>query len=303
MNASGASSTWTFRNSFAPFTSPESDESDDSPIYVESEEYPEPDMAFINELIEHIERNLPALEARKLLMREYARCGWFEAGRDIAQEIFKIDPSKVDATIYTLESSAASWWRDHPNGKGKGKQKEQGLKKKGKGKGKEKQMNPQEKDVNQMPSIPTWRPSLWTVTSPIDTARELESGYIAFLAKAAKLQQDIKDMRELKSMRDLGCEKHGPDTAQLASGKISTVLAVKPLGLVRLVSRAMVAQGKDNPEKCLDIVVRDFGDVISWVRNTDDGREDIRETLVKRVRLFGFIISLSVMCREPRDMF
>ncbi|KAK4697507.1 hypothetical protein P7C71_g578, partial [Lecanoromycetidae sp. Uapishka_2] len=74
-----------------------SEDSDDESVECDESIDSEPDITLINELIEYIERNPPALEARKLLMEQYADCGWLNAANETAQEILKTDPADAGA--------------------------------------------------------------------------------------------------------------------------------------------------------------------------------------------------------------
>ena len=81
------------------------------------------------------------------------------------------------------------------------------------------------------------------------------------------------------------CDKHIPDLEALVAGRLTTVTRVPPPGSARAVARLMEA----NPDRALDIAVRDLTDMSRWLRSSGCqpatlDNNTIREALAKRVR-------------------
>lgn len=62
-----------------------------------------PDLTLLNELYEEIDRNPPALEARKVLARQCYEAGWLDAARDALQQLRRFDASALKDEIWTKD--------------------------------------------------------------------------------------------------------------------------------------------------------------------------------------------------------
>ncbi|KAL8796360.1 MAG: hypothetical protein Q9195_001267 [Heterodermia aff. obscurata] len=259
--------------------------------------YPEPDVALIGELLEDIERNPPAQEARVLLMQQYATCGWHDAACDEAHQVLNIDPSVYEAQTYLWTHTAG---QREVGGGGK----EEG---EGKGKGRAKSVQPdtnskaKERDSKglqrQRGQAPEWRPKLIPITSPKGSLQELEDGYVALLKNANLLLQEMKFLKDLKAPN---CENAISDLSAITQGRMSNVVKTKTLKGIKAVADEILSKSKTSEQSGLDIAMNDLADVAWWSRdlgNCGDSsytsknadrdhseQEEVRKALVQRVK-------------------
>ncbi|MCJ1411061.1 hypothetical protein MMC19_005149 [Ptychographa xylographoides] len=218
-----------------------------------------PDMALINELYEEISLRPPALEARKLLIEQYAAVGWTEAAADAAYELLKLDPFDVDAIAFLDTYRSATKTEPSPT------------------------------PAPVSPS--TAKRQLLVTLDPenLDPAKEdLTAGYEALRIRAKALQKQVRVLRDVQLQNGIvsRCDKHIPDLVALAGGRVSSVVRVRPPISARAVARTMEA----DPDQALDVAVKDLGDMTRWLRSPDNAstlsdNDTVREALAKRVRV------------------
>ena len=92
---------WSDPSSVSDHESVESEDIHDDRVEAK---YPEADLTLISELLENVERNPPAQEARTLLMQHYAICGWHDAAEEEAHLILNIDSCVKEAQIYLKDT-------------------------------------------------------------------------------------------------------------------------------------------------------------------------------------------------------
>ncbi|KAF7507278.1 hypothetical protein GJ744_010712 [Endocarpon pusillum] len=269
-----------------------SDESGDKQDDGEEMPYLEPDLVFIGELLEDIERSPPALEARLLLMQSYAGCGWHKAAKEEAHQVLAIDGSIEAAQIYLGDRCKASLRRDNggENRKATAKPASTGTKSKVTG-----------KDAtelrHQRAQPPTWRPRLVEITSEAVSLQELEDGYVALMKNAQLL---LGEMKLLEDLNVPHCEEQILDLAAMAEGQVSSVVRARRLQSLKTVAEAIVADSTDGFQNGLNTAVKDLDDVARWLREpkdtaeasgkdksrstSNDDQDEIREALVKRAK-------------------
>ena len=255
--------------------------------------FPDPDMTLIGELIEHIERSPPALEACKVLMHQYLTCGWFAAAREMAQEVLKLDSSDTEARVCLDDRPARTEGKGEGKGKGKGKGKGV-VERKGKAKatigqaksdGKSKKTEGQgERDAS------AWQPTVSPIPDPAAALRDLEEGYASLLTNVRLLQRETKLLHDIGGMRALRREGHLLDLAALSQGKVSRVVREKPLESVKVVARAIMKEQKSVSNLGLDVAFKDLEEMVKWLTKSDEGKavaaddyDAVRDALVKRV--------------------
>ena len=258
---------------------------------VTADDFYDPDMELIEELLEHIDRKPPAQQAHKMLMEQYIRCGWVEAAEQHAREILKVDPHNTESlhSLGKLEKIRTRKSRSEVKGKDKADQRmeigEAGphwARMKGKTSG-----------TAAEPGIGAWRPSLSPISSPESSLQELEEGYVALLEKARALQKETELLKNLKGMRPLIGDKHIVDLTALVQGRISSVLKGESLDSAKDVVETMMAKLDDDWNGGLVILIKDLQNVVQYWSNSrknprasppsHDG-DDIRTILIKRVR-------------------
>ena len=257
----------------------------------------EPDMSLLNELYEEIERNPPAIEARKLLIEQYMAAGWGEAAHDAAQELSQLAPGDSEAVALLLL-----------------------LKDSGKQNAPPPAYTPSTPSPRPSPSRTSFMRRGFRASSPSLPKnkelgkKQLLEGYEALLDQAKSLLRETTLLRDLTKQNDepattstgssilnvLGSffsssrkkdnsvsqrfEKHIPDLVAIADGRVSSVVRVRQPASVRTVSRAMEAK----PDEAVDIAFKDLEDMARWLSspsNTDSplDNDGVREALVKRV--------------------
>lgn len=261
------------------------DDSDETP-------YLEPDLALISELLENIERNPLAPEARLLLMQQYAMCGWYDAAKEQARRVLEIDPTAKEAQEYLDDPRKLSLRGADEAGSGKANAKP------ARSDIKFKEDHGEAANFGRLgPQSPTWRPSLFPILSPVESLRELEDGYIALLESANLC---LTKARLLKILKAPDYEEQISDLEALKNGQISSTLRLKPLGGVQVVAEAIVADSTDGCQNGLNAAVKDLKDLTKWLRKSEcsaessskgksrsngkDDQDQLREALLKRVK-------------------
>ena len=268
-----------------------SDESEDIQDQSEGELPSAPDIALISELLESIERSPLGQEARILLMQHYAVCGWHDAAKEEAHRILKISPTAKEAQIY-LENRSKVKLRgsdEARNRKGGARPSKNGIKSK-KNRGEATDFR------QQSAQAPTWRPTVFPITSKAASLQELEDGYVALLENAKVCLKETKVLRDLKAPN---CESSISDLEALVKGRVSSVVRLEPPEGVKVVAEAIVADSRDGGQNGLNAAVKDLEDLARWCRKSDspegsgkgksrwtgnDDEDTIREALVKRVK-------------------
>ena len=254
------------------------------------------DMTLLNDLYDEIERNPPALEARRLLIQQCMDAGWVDAARDAIRAYLDLDP--YDEEILSMEEflfedgSTRSQSHHIPT-----------------------------------PAGPPPRPPPPSIPVDIEEAQlELLRGYNALRTKAAKLLREtclVKDLAKqheplvpvpektgkgkgisfmnlLKNQVFSASKKkeasisprfdvHIQNLTDITDGRISSVVRVRQPGSAQAVARAM----EKNPERAVDIAIGDLEDMARWLRS-QSGHPDndaVREALVKRVGMLSSALS------------
>ncbi|PMD54292.1 uncharacterized protein K444DRAFT_540580 [Hyaloscypha bicolor E] len=215
------------------------------------------DMTLLNDLYDEIDRNPPALEARRLLIQQCMEAGWVDAARDAIRAYLDLDP--YDEEILSMEEflfeddSTRSQSHHIPT-----------------------------------PAGPPPRPPPPSVPVDIEEAQlELLRGYNALRTKAAKLLREtcLKKEASISPRFDV----HIQNLTDITDGRISSVVRVRQPGSAQAVARAM----EKNPERAVDIAIGDLEDMARWLRS-QSGHPDndaVREALVKRVGMLSSALS------------
>ncbi len=255
---------------------------------------PTPDLALISELLENIERSPLSQEAHVLLMQHYAMCGWLDAAEEEAHRVLKIEPTAKEAQKYLEDLRKAKLRGSDEAGNRKGK---------GKANQSNKDINSKRKPGQSTNSrqksaqAPTWRPSLFPITSKEASLQELEDRYVALLEGARLCLSETKLLKDLKIPN---FENQISDLEALAKGQVNSVVRTKPLEGVKVVAEAIVADNKNGGQNGLNAAVKDLEDLARWCRMSEDSagtsrngkgkstdnddQDRIREALVKRVK-------------------
>jgi len=244
------------------------------------------DMLFIGDLYEAIDRNPPAIEARKILIQHFVRFKWFDTAAESIQELLTLSPFDKDAILWSEVISR------HQN----------------------KPPRPRE----QVPKSTTSESKVQINKNMDETKLELQQGYVALRSKAAKLLRETHLICELASKNDDGelinsrdkgkarvstptteemkddtfsarFENHVRNLTALVNGKISTVTQVQQPGSARAVARDM----EGSPHRAVDIAVADLDGMARWLQSTKIAisGDDLRDSLVKRVEALSTALS------------
>ncbi len=243
------------------------------------EDYPDPDIALISDLIEHISRNHWAVEAREILMQQYNTCGWFSGAKEVAQDILELDAFNRKANA-CLDA-------DLERNTGTVKAKAQG--------GSSKQVDGKVPTGEMKTS---WKPSVFSISSPSSALRKLEEGYTDLLKRARLLHEQTKLMHDLKGMDLKGSDGHILDIAALAQGKVSHVVRTEPLTSVKDVAKAMTAECENRGGSGFDVVYKDLEGVVKKLSREfgeartllDDNYDTLRDALTQRVSSFKALV-------------
>lgn len=238
----------------------------------------EPDLALVAELCETIDRQPPAIEARKLLVQHYLAVGWNDAAKDSILELNRLSPQ--DEEIRT-------WVKGFIVPPEKSTPKPPPPKKTG-------------TRIALSNSKPVVRPAdlLQGDQERAKVKQDLIEGLKKFRIRASVLLSDTRLLGKLQphTKQKLQSLNHVDELQALAEGRITTVLRSRQDSSspnndstpqpqsVRAVAREMSA--KSQPE-ALQFVVTDFSNIVGWqrARQGDSPDDDaIRDTLVKRIR-------------------
>lgn len=217
----------------------------------------DPDMSLINELFEEITRSPPGIEARKVLIQQFIQVGWIEAAYDATTELLILVPHDTEAKAFL-------------------------------------ELFPNDENNQDAPPPPAYTttpkpiPQRTPVELPDDLIRgqaSLGKDYEALRSRAKALLSEMRLLRDLhqqqKGSTPSSLDKHIPDLAGLADGRITSTVRPKQPGSARFVARAMEAE----PQRAVDIAANDLTDMARWLRSSTELDDDgVREALAKRVK-------------------
>jgi hypothetical protein len=220
------------------------------------------DLSLINELYEEIDRNPPAIEARKILIQQLLEATWDEGAKDAVEELLTLVPSDPEAIAWAKALCI--------------------------------------EDVVPKVSPAAVEPVDSQSLLPEDTElakSELLQAYEDLQAEARKLQKEIASLQVLTNARKSNIkggelirtrfDAHYHNLTALGEGRISTILRSQQLRSGRSVARDMEA----NPEKAVDIAFSDLENLADWLKNPSNSppvdSDGVREALVKRVRVLA----------------
>ena len=253
--------------------------------------YPDPDIALIGELIEHISRNPSVVEAREILLQQYNACGWFSGAKEVAENILKLDPFNWEANACLdadLERSAGSVKTNAEVGNPK-------------------QMNGKAPTGKESTS---WKPSVSPIPSPSSALRELEEGYNGLLKRARILHEQAKLWHEITGMDFNGSEEHVLGIAMLAQGKLSLVVRTEPPTSVKDIAKAMTTKSEKGDRSGFDIAYEDLERVVKKLSgiagearaSLDDNYDMLRDALIKRVSSLKAMVPENVKMLADRAL-
>jgi hypothetical protein len=252
----------------------------------------EPDMTLLAELYEEIERNPPAIQARKLLVEQYIAAGWMDAVRDAVQELMLICKDE-EITHWDLafcrvgstqspppySSASASASATASNSTSAATQNSTYRRK-----------NP--------PVPPANLPS--NLRDLHGEKQNLIESYNAFRIKAKAILRDAHLLRSLRQRKGLPIknENHVDNLAALADGRITTVLQGLSPPVDQTTSgttpppdsaRAVARKIKAKPGNALDLAISDLEGMALWLRSASSqpggiDNDALRELLAKRVK-------------------
>jgi hypothetical protein len=245
---------------------------------------PEIDMAFISELLEEIERNPPALEARKIIIQQYMEVGWFDAAGDGIQQLLLLDPDDMEAPLW------AEIVLQH--------------------------------DLPPPPSQKATRapPPEVQLNADLDLAKlELQQGYKALRERAEKLLREACLIRDVALRNDepysvnskgkmkapwssyfivpekkeneftARFQNHIHNLTEMVDGKVSAAARVRQPRSARAVAGEM----EESPHKAVEIAITDLKDMAGWLRSPTShstAEDDLREALAKRVQALSTVL-------------
>jgi hypothetical protein len=222
-------------------------------------------MALINELLDAIEGNHPAIQARILLMKQWINAGWLDAARDTAQELLRLDPTNSEAR-QVLQENGGTQAPPSPNATT--------------GRPSEASHSHSRRGTPQLLRLPR--------TSEEQAAMELElaEAYKAIRGRAGILLREAHLMSDLQGKPLPDNHATVRDLKRLADGRISSVVLKAPPSSVRALAKAMEA----DRSRALDVLLEDLSYVIFWLRSSSStvvDNDSVRETLAKRIRTLG----------------
>jgi hypothetical protein len=247
----------------------------------------EPDMTLLAELYEEIERNPPAIQARKLLVEQYINAGWMDAVCDAVQDLYLLckdeevmqwelvfcrDNSAQPPLHAPASSSASNVHSTTASG------------------------------LHQRPRNPAVAPAILSTSARglNEQKQDLVHGYTSFKTRAKALFRDASLLRGLRLQKRLPIrnDTYVDDLEALAAGRITTVLksssgpfnqaptnTSRPPDSARAVARRMSA----NPENALNLAISDLEAMAKWLRSAGNqpsimDNDTLRELLAKRVK-------------------
>jgi hypothetical protein len=251
------------------------------------------DMSLIEALYEEIERNPPAIQARKLLVEQYILAGWNDAVRESVQEL---------KTLCNNDEEVDHWSRAFcqsiPT------QPPQAYSSASASNSAFAAPEPSTRRLRNPPVPPTTLP---TSSRELNIEKQnLIQGYKAFQRRTQRLLRDTQLLSSFRKQRGLsrGPDLHVEDLEALARGEITTVLkgqptpsnetstsGTRPPDSARAVARKMSAE----PENAFSLVMSDLEAMANWLRSTGNkpgpgnlpttmDNDMLRELLAKRVR-------------------
>lgn len=247
----------------------------------------DPDMALIGELLEEIQRNAPAIQARKLLVEHYVSVGWLDAALDNVKELSTLVPKDPDITQFleilqkkpelpvpataTLPSSASAkkqslivtekrvW--DPKLGRYKTTKEQQAVPKSPK-------LKPIEIDGNLEPA-----------------RQELARGYQALQAKTGYIFTNLLHLQSLQKKAGLQPSKNFAKVQSIVDGQGTALLTKNggPPGSARSVARTI----KEQPDQATIVAITDLENTLTWMSKASEAKtliahDEIRDALVKR---------------------
>jgi hypothetical protein len=209
-----------------------------------------PDLTLFNELYEEIEKNPPAIEARKLLVRQCYEAGWMDAAQDALKELRVFDPSAL---------KEESWAKNLLKTINKSKPKKP------------------EKLPYKAPSTPEELEA---------QKQELIQGYEKLQLQAKKMLHETRLLSNLANSSPNTETKsrfssHEPDLNALINGRVHSILKKRQPGPIRITARQMELSSS----QALSLATSDLENVARWLRshsNTTANNDPIREAVVKR---------------------
>lgn len=213
-----------------------------------------PDLTLFNELYEEIENNPPAIEARKLLIRQCYEAGWMDAARDALQELRVFDPSAL---------KEESWAKNL--------------------------LKTLNRPTTKKPEKPPYKPPS-TPEELESQKQELIKGYQNLQLRAKKMLHETRLLSNLANSTSSPELKSRfsalePDLNALINGRVHSILKKRQPGPARVIARQMEL----SPSKATDIAASDLEAVARWLRShspnfTPANNDPIREALVKRAQ-------------------
>lgn len=224
----------------------------------------------IAEIWDEIERNPPAIKARRILIQQWIKIGCIEAAKHAAQELLQIEPSD---SIAQQTLGGASGREPNP------------APKLHKAIGKTKANLPSSTIQHRSPqllAVPE------TAQERTVMEKKLVDGYqtLAIRAKVllqeARLVQGLLPCGNIESLLDAQII---PDLKALVDGRLYAVVSAEIPQGVRAVARTMDAER----DRALEIAVADLVTMAQWIRSTEDicsgaSIESIRDRLSKRAK-------------------
>ena len=255
------------------------------------ENYPDPDIALISELMEHISRDPSAVEAREILMQQYNACGWFSGAKEVAEDILALDAFNRAANACLdadLERNAGSV---KANAEG----------------GNTKQINGKA-PMGKMST--NWKPSVFPISSPSSALGKLEEGYTVLLNRARILHEQAKLWHGLKEIDSKDSEVHLLDIATLAEGRVGHVVRTEPVTSVKDVAKAMTIQSEKGGKSGFDIAYEDLEGVVKKLSRgsgdartlLDDDYDTLRDALIKRASSLRALVPEGVKMLADRAL-
>lgn len=247
------------------------DEVNDDEVLVRQE----PDLEYIRELLEHIDRDPFAHLTHLLLMQHYNACGWYDAAEEYAQQALKVNPSTEEALQYIKirrqkALGSRSKTRIHEGG-------------------------PKVHDCrlqHDQRQTSNWRPRLVPIRSQNESLKQLEHDYKMIVRDAESLLADM----EISTDFDVQpLEQERLNVMQVAKGRLSSALRPRPIAGIDTVAKSVVENKNYDQNDQVEIILKDLKDFASWLRKSDNNvdpkggvyattedSEGLREALFRR---------------------
>ncbi|KAN0073476.1 hypothetical protein V8E54_008696 [Elaphomyces granulatus] len=202
-------------------------------------------------------------------MQQCINAGWFDAARDIAQQVQRYDPSNPEAQRVLRANSRRSQSSDDSTMRSTRSSFNRYNKRL--------QMRP-------LPQTPIERDALET---------QFSKEHEAIRTRAGVLLQEIQLIKTLQEQPLPNQDETIQDLRSLAEGQISCIMSMSPPRSVRALARAL----ESDESKALDLLIDDLNYVISWLRSSSTltiSNDAIRERLAKRCHLVATALSDSL---------